>query len=170
MSCEKWDGLVLSIYLTARGFAYAVFEAPLSPIDWGAKTLVGPRKNPRCLERILSLVEQYQPDTLVIQECSEKDSERSARIRRLYRTTEALARSHTIDVHRYSRSQIRQCFAKLGATTKYEIAHAISKLIPAFAHRLPPVRRTWMSEDPRMSLFDAASLTFTFFCFNPRSR
>lgn len=46
-----------------------------------------------------------------------------------------------------------------GAFTKYEIAKAIARRIPAFAHRLPRLRKLWMSEDPRQGLFDETSET-----------
>lgn len=38
------DELVLSIYPTPRGFAYTLFEAPLSPVDWGSRELTGKDK------------------------------------------------------------------------------------------------------------------------------
>ena len=163
MNHAHWSGLVLSIYPTTRGFAYALFEGPMSPVDWGVKEVRGPRKNARCLDRISKIIERYQPDTLVIEDCFQKDSRRSARIRRLNRATETIARSQAIDVFSYSRPQVRQCFEKVGASTKYEIAHAISRLIPALSHRMPPTRKAWMSEDARMSLFDAASLAWAFY-------
>ena len=64
---------------------------------------------------------------------------------------------------------MKECFASVGAGTKYEIAKAIATQIPAFAHRLPRLRKIWMSEDPRQSLFDAAALGLTFFARHIRS-
>ena len=164
MNHAHWSGLVLVVHLTTRGLAYVVFEGPMAPVDWGVKEVRGPRKNARCLDRLSKIIERYQPDTLVMEDCSGTGSHRSARIRRLYRAVEVVARLQTIDVFRHSRQQVRQCFEKVGATTKHEIAQAISQLIPTFSHRMPPRRKAWMSEDPRMSLFDAASLMMTFYC------
>ena len=48
-------------------------------------------------------------------------------------------------------------------TTKREIAEAIVREFPELEPRLPPVRKIWMSEDVRMSIFDAAALAITFF-------
>ena len=164
MNHAHWGGLVLAVHLTTRGLAYVLFEGPMSLVDWGVKEIRGPRKNARCLDRLGKIIERYQPDTLVIENCSQMGSRRSARIRRLYQATETVARSHAIDVFRYSRRQVRQCFEKAGASTKREIAQAISQLIPALSHRMPPTRKAWMSEDSRMSIFDAASLMMTFYC------
>ena len=166
MNHAHWSGLVLAVHLTTRGLAYALFEGQMAPVDWGVKEIRGPRKNARCLDRLGKIIERYQPDTLVIEDCSQKGSRRSSRIRRLYQATETVARSQAIDVFRYSRRQVRQCFEKVGASTKREIAQAISQLIPALSHRMPPIRKPWMSEDSRMNLFDAASLAWTFYCEN----
>lgn len=163
MNSPKWHGLVLSVYATTRGFAYTLFEGPLSPVDWGVREIRSKNKNARCLKSITRLIETHQPDALVIEDWSEAGSRRSSRIRRLYRAVEAWAENQSIDTYRYSRNLIRETFSNLGALTKQEIAEVIAKHIPAFDHRLPPIRRPWMSEDPRMGLFDAAALTFTFF-------
>ncbi len=167
MNHAHWSGLVLAVYLTTRGLAYAIFEGPMAPVDWGVKEVRGSKKNARCLDCLSEIIERYRPDMLVMEDCSEKVPRRSARIRRLYQATETVARSQSIDVFRYSRQQVRQCFEKMGATTKHEIAQAISNLIPAFSHRMPPIRKPWMSEDVRMSLFDAASLAWSFYFREP---
>jgi len=49
------------------------------------------------------------------------------------------------------------------ATTKQEIAIAIAERFPELAPRLPRFRKPWMSEDYRMSIFDAVALALTFF-------
>ena len=74
-----------------------------------------------------------------------------------------LAQSEGIDVAYYDRQTIRHAFAPVGAKSKVEIAQAIARAIPAFAHRLPPVRKIWMSEDSRQMLFDAAALGMTYY-------
>jgi hypothetical protein len=47
--------------------------------------------------------------------------------------------------------------------SKYAIAEAIAKHLPAFERHLPPQRKPWMSEDSRMGIFNAAALALTFF-------
>ncbi len=74
-----------------------------------------------------------------------------------------VAEAEFVELHRYSRVAVKECFAPVGASTKYEIAKAVATQIPAFAHRIPRFRKPWMSEDPRQSLFDAAALGLTFF-------
>lgn len=54
-------------------------------------------------------------------------------------------------------------FWPLDAHTKYEIAQVIARQLPAFAHRLPRLRKIWMSEHPRQSWFDEVALTAVFY-------
>lgn len=157
------ENLVLSLYPTSRGCAFVLFEGPASPFDWGVKEIRGPKKNIKTLKEVGRLIERYQPDALVIEDTSEKGSRRSGRIRKLYQLLLHSAMSERIDVYRYSQTAVRACFNPVGARTKYEIAKAIAFHIPAFAHRMPPLRKIWMSEDPRQSLFDAAALGLTYF-------
>ena len=153
--------LLLAVYPFARGFAFAYFEGPLSPVDWGVKEIHGKDKNARALEALRGLVDLLQPDALVLQDCTGPQARRAERIKRLHKLIGHFAAVQSIDVHAYSRAQVRDCFSKVGARTRFEIAQAIASQVHAFGHRLPPVRKIWQSEDPRMSLFDAAALAMT---------
>jgi hypothetical protein len=42
-------------------------------------------------------------------------------------------------------------------------AQGRSELLPELTARLPRVRKPWMSEDERMSIFDAAAMALTYF-------
>ena len=53
---------------------------------------------------------------------------------------------------------------------KYEIAIAIAKRFPELAPRLPRLRKPWMSEDDRMSIFDAIGLAAAFFYVENKKR
>jgi len=62
----------------------------------------------------------------------------------------------------FSRPEVKDGFAESGATTKQEIAVGITKRFPKLRPRLPRFRKPWMSEDYRMSIFDAVGLALTF--------
>jgi Holliday junction resolvasome RuvABC endonuclease subunit len=162
MNHGKNDELVLGIQATTRGFGFALFEAPLSPIDWGAKE-IRKRKNETTLEKVASLIEWYQPTVIVLESTRGGRYRRSARIRRLFRGIAQLARTRNVEVYRYSRAKTRACFEQLGATTKHEIAQVLGKHLPALQPHVPRRRKIWMSEDHRMSIFDATALIFTYF-------
>lgn len=163
MTSTSPQSFVLAIYPTSHGFAFVLFEGPQAPFDWGVKGIRGKRKNAKTVDEVNALIERYHPETLVIEHTGTGQVRRAARIKRLYRMLRHLAAVAQVDVRRIDRSDIRACFASVGAVTKYEIAKAIATEIPAFAHRLPRVRRLWMSEDPRQSLFDAAALGLAYY-------
>lgn len=160
MTTRQYDELVLGLYPTPRGFAYALFEAPLSPVDWGIREFVGKDKNAATLNAISRLCNATHPDTIVIEDSVAASSKRSDRVKRLLGLIGALAEAENITLVRYSRSSIRATFHHPGITRE-EIAQAIAAYIPALADRLPPLRKLWKSEDPRLWLFDAASLALT---------
>ena len=166
MTNAQFCSFVLSIYPTTRGFAFVVNEGPESPFDWGTKEFRGPEKNTRTLDAIGKLIDRYRPDALVIEDFTSKGNRRSPRIRRLYRSIMRHANNAHVDVFRYSQEQVKSCFAPVGATTKHEIAIEIARHIPAFEHRLPRLRKIWMSEDSRQSLFDAAALGLAHYSMN----
>jgi hypothetical protein len=169
MTHESPQNLVLSIYPFSRGFAFVLFEGPESPFDWGVKEIKEKHKNTKTLDEIKKLIDRYRPEALVIEDTTGKDSRRTSRICKLYRMLVHFAKAEYVDLHRYSKFEVKRCFASVGASTKYEIAKAIAVQIPAFAHRIPRVRKPWMSEDSRQSLFDAAALGLTYFALGIRS-
>jgi hypothetical protein len=161
------DELVLAIHPSSRGFAFALFESPLSPVDWGIKEFRGEQKHSRSLGVIRRIIEQHQPDVLVLKAPRaqiHRPWHHSSQVQRFVR---GYATELAIEVKMYAGEDIRACFASAGTPTRYEIAEAIARQIDAFAHQLPPMRKPWMSEDPRMKLFDAVSLAMTYFCNQP---
>ena len=155
--------LILAIYLNTRGFAFVLFEGHLSPFDWGVREARGSEKRKRCLAHIIKILEYYLPDILVIQDTTEQGTRRTRRIADLNAAVAELARGRSIPVYAYSREQVRNAFAYLGFSNKQELAGLIAKRIPAFERYVPPPRKPWMSEDPKMGLFDAASLGLVFY-------
>lgn len=163
MTDARPQNLVLAVYPFSRGFAFVFFEGPDSPFEWGVKDVREKHKNRKSLEAIKKLIDRYRPEILVIEDTSDSGPRRTSRIRKLYRMLAHVAEAEFVELHRYSKTEVKGCFASVGASTKYEIAKAVATQIPAFAHRIPRFRKPWMSEDPRQSLFDAAALALTYF-------
>jgi Holliday junction resolvasome RuvABC endonuclease subunit len=159
---RRYD-LVLAVYPYFRGIAFVLFEGFLAPVDWGVHDVRGPEKNARCLERVSRLFSDHAPDVLVLEDMSDAGTYRSGRVRALNSAIRNLADMTGLAVNAYSRTHVRNCFAKLGRTTKSEIAELIGKHVPALDQYVPPIRKLWKSEDARMGLFDAAALAWTFF-------
>lgn len=155
--------LVLAVYPFSRGFAFVLFESPDSPFDWGVKEIRDKQRNVKTLDEIKDLIDRYCPEALVIEDITDKTGRRSSRIKKLYQMINHLAITEHIDLYRIPNADIKRYFATVGASNKYEIAKAIGRQIPAFGHRLPRIRKPWMSADPRQSLFDAAALGLVFY-------
>jgi hypothetical protein len=155
--------LVLSIYPNTRGFAFVLFQSALSPFDWGVKEMRGRRKHSRCLAKIVTLLDRYHPDILVLQDTSPNGTRRVRWVTNLNAAIAELAKGREMLVYLYSREDVRGAFGYLGAVNKQIIAEVIAKHIPAFERYVPPPRKPWMSEDARMGLFDAAALGLVFF-------
>ena len=157
---KQSERLTLAIYTTARGFGFVVLEGRNRTIDWGAKEARGD-KNRVVLAKAAELMSWYRPDLLVLENTEGPGSRRADRIRNLHRQLTELAKTRKIGVRRFARSEIKAAFATCEASTKYQIAQAVSRELPDLAPWLPPPRKIWMSEDPRLSIFDAASLAMT---------
>jgi hypothetical protein len=163
MSQPRRYNLVASIYLNSRGFAFTIFEGALAPLDWGVVEVRGKEKRQRLLLRAGALISRYVPDVLVLQDTSHNGTQRTHRIRHLNEAIAESAEGYCIPVLSYSRADVYRCFEYLGAVSKDRIAAEISKNIPALERFLPPRRKAWMNEHPRMGIFDAAALVLTFF-------
>jgi Holliday junction resolvasome RuvABC endonuclease subunit len=158
--------LILAVHPTARGVGWALFEGPLAPMDWA---VVRSTDNAKCLERIEGLLARYSPEAIVLEDFERRRRKRIERVQRLARAIVQLASNRGTEACVYSRAVVRTCFASVGARTRYEIAHAIAAHLDAFRHRMPPIRRAWMSQDARLSIFDAASLALTHFAVRGKS-
>lgn len=154
------EPLVLSVFLSTRGFGYALFEGVVAPVDWGIKTLRAKRDY---VEQVRLLLHLFNPSVVVLQDCEGKLSRCTTVIRKLIEQIAALAGRKGIRVLRYSRADIRSCFFYYGAQSKDEIARAIAQVLPEFAPHVPPMRGIWRSEGYWMRLFDALSLMFTYY-------
>jgi hypothetical protein len=159
---RRYD-LVLAIYPQSRGFAFIPFEGWLSPMNWGIHEAHGPRKNAWCLNKINALLDLYMPGIVVLQDMSDRGARRAPRIQQLNDRIAELADRRGMAVQKHSRARVLDYFTAVGATTKQNIAERIAKQVPALERYVPPARKPWMSEDPRMGIFDAAALAWMYF-------
>jgi hypothetical protein len=162
------ERLLLAIYPTTRGFGFVVFEGQRT-IDWGVKDARGD-KNRKVLAKIEELMAWYRPEVLVLENAHGPRSRRAERIRQLQLQLVELAKTRKIALRLFTRADIRVAFASRNASTKYEIAEAVSRELPDLAPWLPPPKKIWMSEDRWLGMFDAASLALTFYDSQKRAR
>jgi hypothetical protein len=154
---------VLAVDPFYRGFGYAVLEGPERLIDWGVAQAVGD-KNIESLQRVAGLIRRYEPELIVVEDYVGDCSRRCQRVCELIRRIRRLAAGRKIKMRAYSRGRVREAFAP--DCTKHRIANAIAVRFPELAPHVPPFRKCWMSEDYRMTIFDALAFALTFFHFS----
>ena len=154
---------VLAIDPSTPGFGFAVPERGNRLVDWGVKRVIGRNKNAASLAKVLALLRWYEPDVLVVEDCRAAGARRCARVRTLITDLQGLAANRQVPTVRVSPVRAREVCAGSRAATKEQIATALVTRFPELSPRLPPHRKPWMSEDARMSIFDAVALGVTFF-------
>ena len=122
------DIRVLAIDPSTRGFGFAVLEGPNRLIDWGVKETKTDKKR-RTLKLIHDLIDQYQPNVIVVEDYAGKGSRRSRRIQGLINDISKLASKRKIRVRSFSRIKVKQVFSESGASNKQDIAHANCRAI-----------------------------------------
>lgn len=153
---RREDHRVFSIDPTSRGFGFAVLEGAATLIDWGTRD-IGRADSSGALREIGALLEHYAPDVMVVEDTADRSSRRRTRVQGLIRAASQDAAERGVSVDRISRSQVLQLFEPAGAMTKNRIAEVIAGHFPELSPHVPPFRKPWMSEDVRMSIFDAVA-------------
>ncbi|MBX3177721.1 MAG: hypothetical protein KF886_10195 [Candidatus Hydrogenedentes bacterium] len=108
-----------------------------------------------------TLIRLHAPHALVAEDMDAPGCRRRGRAVRLTRAVCKLAKTLDINVHTVSATAVKTAFAQDGANTKVQIAAAVTLRFPALMRHLPPLRKPWMSEDYRFSIFDAAAFMIT---------
>lgn len=155
--------LALGIYVTSRGYAFALFEGPYRAIDWGTHEARGQDTDGRLAETLAELLDRYRPDDVVLEEWRVRHCRRSARIRVRIRSFERLAKRHGHNVVCHPQTSVEAYFAGLGAPSKHDRAIEIAARVSDLAFWAPPKRKMWDSVHSRAPIFDAAALNMTHF-------
>jgi len=161
---KKSTKRVLAIDPYSRGVGFAVFEGPAALIDWGLRT-TGPRAdNGRAVRVIKRLIERFQPDVLALEDWVSAGARRSQRIDLLLNHI-ASDQGNRVRVQLVSRREIRAIGPSAETKTKHGRATLLASRFPELRSYLPRPRKPWMSEDERMSIFDAVA--FALACYPP---
>jgi len=142
---------IFAIDPTSRGFAFAVLEAPAFLVDWGERIVPAKSAGLRC--KVDELLSRYEPALLAIEDLAAPGARRRKRASKEIRSIELLARKRGLSAERVSRLAVTNAFAP--AKSKFEVALRLAESFPVLAERLPRKRKTWMTEDARMNIFDA---------------
>ena len=153
---------ILAIAPLSRGLGYAVMEGPGKLVACGNKAILRD-KNAKALAWVNRFIQFYQPDVLVLPNVTAADTRRAKRIKTLSRKIVAWAGKQPLKVRLVSVTQVRMQLVGEFRATKFAVARTLAEKFPTeLGTRLPPKRRPWMSEDPRMDIFDAVGLAVAF--------
>jgi Holliday junction resolvasome RuvABC endonuclease subunit len=154
---------ILAIAPEHRGFGYALIEGHKVLAGCGMKW-IGGEKNAGCIKKAEKMIAHYNPQVLVLENTRIKGSHRSQRIKVLTKRLLGVAEKRNVKVVLFSQKEIRRAFLGDKRGTKHAVAEIIAEEFPEeLSFRLPPKRRTWMSEDPRLAMFDAVALALVYF-------
>lgn len=160
---------VLAIDPMSRGFAWVVFEGPDRLLDWSTAD-VREEKTKETLRRVAELLRTYEPAVVVLEDPRGPGSRKRARVARLLDAIRNLAQGSGARVWSCPMATVKAVFSQWEAQTKEAVADEVARRYPALALRRPPLRKIWMTEDPRINLFDAAALALTYFETRARRR
>lgn len=141
-----------------RGLGYVCIEMPNRLLDYGVITS-RPWDSERLLKRLNKIINFYAPHLMVVKDANTIESKR---MRKFINQITECAIEHSVPIHQYSRDQVKHVFAKVGCSTKQDIADIIAnQWLTELKDRCPIPRRSYEPEDYNMSIFDALSLVMT---------
>ncbi len=160
MNLRIYDPTILAIDLRHRRFGYAVFEGHRHLRDSGQRVYraVGEAEAAMASKRLAILLKSFSPSAIVVKRERWDRAQTSSHISALVEVMTQMASTYSIPILLIGDDDVRKTFHNLGCETRAEIATALARIFPELAWRLPPKRRAWQSEHPRMAMFDAVAL------------
>jgi hypothetical protein len=149
---------ILGIDPFSRGVGFAVLEGQgnaVTLVDWGLRT-TGKADNGKSAHAIEALIDRFRPDILALENWDAPGSRRCHRVDLLLNGI-ASSRDRRLRVRLVSKRQVSGIGPLPHTATKHGRARLVADRFPELEPFLPPVRKIWMHEDDRMSIFDAAS-------------
>jgi hypothetical protein len=160
MNLRIYDPTILAIDLRHRRFGYAVFQGHRLLRDSGLRVYraVGEAEAAMASKRLTMLLKSFSPSAIVVKKERWDRAQVSSHIRSLVEVMTRVAATHTIPILVIGDNDVRRTFRNMECETRDEIAAALARIFPELHWRLPPKRRAWQSEHPRMAMFDAIAL------------
>jgi len=160
MKLRVYDPRILAIDLRHRRFGYAVYEGHRNLLDWGARVYpaTGEAEVSMASKRLSSLLKLHSPSVMVLKQERWDLAQTNQHMRALVEMTKSEAIAHSVQIRLLGDAKVRESFRHMGCETRSEIAQALARIFPELASYVPPKRRTWQAEHPRMIVFDAIAL------------
>jgi hypothetical protein len=151
---------VLAVDIRSRRVGYAVFETtPVRLLDWGMRKKIDRHGRG---DAIADLLRMFQPSVVVLRRIKVGGRRDTAGAQNIVHTIRSEARGLSIPVVSLGEAVLKKFFRLYGNRSKYDIASFLTICFPELKWRLPPRRRIWKAEHPRMSIFDSVQLGVAF--------
>ncbi len=160
MNLRIYDPVILAIDLRHRRFGYAVFEGHRKLRDSGLRVYraVGEAEAGMASKRLDVLLKSFSPSAIVVKRERWDRAQTNPHIKSLAKVMIRVASAHSVPIFLLEQDDVRKTFNNMGCETRDEIAAALARIFPELGWKLPPKRRAWQSEHPRMAVFDAIAL------------
>ncbi len=149
----------LAVDVRPRRFGFALFERPSRLLDCGVARF---QSAGRAAIRIGSFIAAFHPELLILRKFAEHSRRNTAGARRVMKAVGRQARRVAVRVVFVSERRVRNTFQQKRKITKRQIAASLASMFPELGWKLPPQRKPWQSEHPRMAMFDAVSLAVAY--------
>ena len=168
MEGKTHDPRILAIDLRLRRFGYAVFEGPNRLLDWGVYFFPPAREGGSIVasKRVADLLRLFTPSVVVVKKADRGSGSRGAGIASILKAIRRESSIRSIPVCLIGHKDVRQAFRIFRSNNKYENAVALTQLFPDLLWKLPPKRKFYDGEHPRMIVFDAVAVGFTYWQLN----
>ena len=160
MHPESPDGRILAIAIRSQRFGFAVIEGPNWLLDWG---VVSYPRNKRvrvaaARKRVASLLTQFVPSVVVVGKSHLLNVRNTSGVRSTLKSIRRETSLRFIPLHVMQQADVRNTFRDFHAKSKDEVAVVLARMFPELLWKVPPKRKIWQSEHPRMPVFDAVAL------------
>jgi hypothetical protein len=160
MRLRVYDPVVLSLDLRHRRFGYAVFQGHRVLLEWGQRyyPAVGDTEREIAQRRISKLLNGHVPDLILLKQERWDRAHNDVHLANPLAALQVEADRYSVPIRLVREEAVRMTFATFGCRTKADIAATVASLYPELLRSVPPQRKAWQTEHPRMSVFDAVAL------------
>jgi Holliday junction resolvasome RuvABC endonuclease subunit len=155
----KKNQTILALFPNRYGIGYAVFDTPDNLAEYGIG-YIQPVSNKKTFKRVKEYITYYKPNVIITRNINDQKKS-SKRIEKLIDCICNEAKSQGLEIHSYTRTQIKDVFRQFGASSKYQIARKIIVWYKQLESYMFPERKRWMTENHNTGIFDAVSLAMT---------
>ncbi|HAQ69849.1 MAG TPA: hypothetical protein DCR48_02635 [Flavobacteriales bacterium] len=157
--------ITMILYPNNVGLAYVICQGMKDVIDEGIQK-IAPYSDKKVMRHIRYYLDYAQPDIVILRDHHNEHAQFSVKRKKIMKKIEETARAKNLQVHQYTRKQIKQVFEQFGGKSKFAIARQIASWYPHLKLKLPRYRRLQDSEHYQMGVFDSYALMITHYYLN----